>query len=123
MSIQELVFKQRNFFHTHQTIDVNYRISYLKKLRNAIYTHETKIHDALKKDLGKSETEGFMCEVGMTLSELTYQIKHIKNGVNHIVMLPALLIFQLKVLRLQSLTVLSWLCLHGIIHFYFAWDL
>ncbi len=79
MSIQELVFKQRNFFHTHQTIDVNYRISYLKKLRNAIYTHETKIHDALKKDLGKSETEGFMCEVGMTLSELTYQIKHIKK--------------------------------------------
>lgn len=79
MNIQELVTKQREFFQTHQTIDVNYRISYLKKLRDSIYAHESEIHTALKKDLGKSETESFMCEVGMTLSELSYQIKHIRK--------------------------------------------
>lgn len=79
MNILELVAKQRDFFHTHKTFDVNYRISYLKKLRAAIYTHESEIHAALKKDLGKSEMESFMCEIGMTLSELTYQIKHIRK--------------------------------------------
>ncbi len=79
MNIKELVIKQRNFFQTHQTIDVNFRIFYLKKLRDAIYAHESEIHSALKKDLGKSEVESFMCEVGMTLSELTYQIKHIRK--------------------------------------------
>lgn len=79
MNIQELAAKQHDFFHTHQTLDIAYRISYLKKLRNAIYTHESEILDALKKDLGKSEGESFMCEIGMALSELSYQIKHIRK--------------------------------------------
>ena len=32
---------------------------------------------ALREDLNKSETEAYMCEIGMTLAELSFQLKHI----------------------------------------------
>lgn len=77
--IQAIVAKQRNFFATGQTFDVEYRIDMLKKLYRAIQRHEHDIMDALYADLGKSETESYMCEIGMTLSELSYQIKHVRT--------------------------------------------
>lgn len=79
MDIKQLVANQRIYFSTHKTYDVNYRIVMLKKLYQAIKNHENDICNALKIDLGKSETESYMCEIGMTLSELSYQIKHIKK--------------------------------------------
>ena len=79
MEISKLVEKQKTFFNTHKTFDVKYRISILKKFRQAVLNHEEDINVALKKDLGKSETETYMCEIGLTLSELSYQIKHIKK--------------------------------------------
>lgn len=79
MNIQALAASQRAFYQTHKTKQVNYRIQYLKKLKASILNHEDQIHAALKKDLGKSESESYMCEVGMTLSELSYQIKHVKK--------------------------------------------
>lgn len=79
MNISEIVIKQREFFKEGKTFDVNYRIEMLKKLKQAIIEHQEDIFKALKEDLGKSETEGYMCEVGLTLSELSYQIKHLKK--------------------------------------------
>lgn len=79
MEIKEIVKRQREFFETEKTFDVNYRIEMLKRFKQAILDNEKEINEALKKDLGKSETEAYMCEVGMTLSELSYQIKHIKK--------------------------------------------
>ncbi len=79
MEISQLVEKQKKFFSTGETIDVHYRIDMLKKLKKAIMDNEEEISKALKKDLGKSETEAYMSEIGLTLSELSYQIKHIKR--------------------------------------------
>ena len=75
--MEALVRKQREFFQTHATLDVEYRIKYLKKLHEVITRHEQEILDALKADLGKCDMEGYMCEVGLTLAELSHQIKHI----------------------------------------------
>ena len=63
-----IVEKQRNFFNTHQTLDVSFRVQTLKTLRKAILAYEDKINDALFKDLGKSNFESYMCEVGLVLS-------------------------------------------------------
>ena len=49
--IQELVNTQREFFFSGSTIPVEYRISALKKLKKAIIENESKILDAVKKDL------------------------------------------------------------------------
>lgn len=79
MKIEELVKNQRTFFRSHRTLDVDFRIHYLKKLYQSIKSHEQDILKALETDLGKSETEAFMCEAGLTLSELSYQIRHIRR--------------------------------------------
>ena len=42
----------------------------------AISGSEKDIHEALRKDLGKSGFESYMCETGMVLEEISYMIKH-----------------------------------------------
>lgn len=79
MDIKEYVNLQREFYATHQTKDINYRIKTLKTIEKWIVEHENLICEALKEDLNKSQTEAYMCEIGLVLSELRYQIKHIKK--------------------------------------------
>ena len=79
MQIEKIVQKQRAFFRTGKTIPLSYRKIALRRLERAIYEHEEEIYAALAADLNKSRTESFMCEVGMTLSELSYVLKHL-NG-------------------------------------------
>ena len=54
MEIESLLRKQREFYNTRITDDVNYRIKKLKKLKETIKEKEEKIYEALKNDLGKS---------------------------------------------------------------------
>lgn len=77
--IAEISEKQKEFFLRGNTLNVNTRKKYLIKLKELIRTRENDIAAALKQDLGKSEEESYMCEIGLTLSELSYQIKHIKQ--------------------------------------------
>lgn len=78
-SIQELIRKQREYFYTDATLDVNFRINSLKKIQTAIQTHQEQINAALKADLGKSSFESYMCESGLVLNEITYMLKHIRS--------------------------------------------
>ena len=77
--ISQIVENQRKYFNSHKTLDVKYRIEMLKKLKNSIKINENRISEAIKKDLGKSAFESYMCEVGLTLSEISYMIKHTKK--------------------------------------------
>lgn len=78
-TIKDLVQKQRTFFLTGTTLDINYRIHALKKLQQALQTHQDAINQALQSDLGKSAFEGYMCEIGLVLSEITYMLKHTRK--------------------------------------------
>lgn len=49
----------------------------LKRLRRAILRYEKEICAALREDLNKPESESYLCEIGMTLSELGYLEKHL----------------------------------------------
>jgi len=77
--IKQLLEKQRKFYKSGATIPVNFRIEQLKKLYSAIKLYENEIADALLADLGKSRYEGFMCEIGMALSEISYMLRHVKR--------------------------------------------
>lgn len=55
---------------------VEKRLDALKKLKTCIQKYEPLINEALKRDLGKSNFESYMCEVGLVLSELSYMIRH-----------------------------------------------
>ncbi len=77
--IQSLLEKQRNFYRSGVTIPVDFRIKQLKKLYQTIKKYQTEINNALKSDLGKSHYEGFMCESGLVLTEISYMIKNTKK--------------------------------------------
>lgn len=78
MQTETIVKKQRCFFSAGKTLDVKFRMHMLDRLRQALLQYETKLYQALKADLGKSRAEAYMCEVGLTLSELRYIRRHVK---------------------------------------------
>ena len=75
--IKRIVTKQRSYFQTGATLPISARIAALRKLYAAVSANESAIHDALKKDLGKSAFESYMCETGLVLEEITYMLKHV----------------------------------------------
>lgn len=76
MNIKEILESQRKYFNSGATLPVEFRVKMLKRLYAAIKKYEVEIEDALTQDLGKSDFEGFMCEVGLVLTEISYMIKH-----------------------------------------------
>lgn len=77
MQIEELMKKQRDFFLSGKTFPISHRIKALDRLEVAIRKYQPDLYKALFKDLGKSRAESYMCEVGLTLSELNFVRKHI----------------------------------------------
>ena len=78
-NIDVILEEQRKCFASGVTLSVDFRIKMLKKLYTAVKKREKEIENALTADLGKSEFEGFMCEVGLVLSEISYMIRHAKK--------------------------------------------
>lgn len=75
-----LIFKnQKEFFESGKTINVDYRIKSLKKLNDIIKKNEDKILSELKKDLGKSNFEGYVTEVGILYDDINFHIKNVKK--------------------------------------------
>lgn len=77
--IQKLLEGQRKFYKSGATLPIKFRTEQLKKLYSAVKKYEKEINAALTADLGKSEYEGFMCESGLVLSEISYMLRHIKK--------------------------------------------
>ena len=77
--IHDIVDRQRKYFQTGATLSADMRIAGLRRLYTALSQRETEIREALKKDLGKSGFESYMCETGMVLEEISYMLKHIRS--------------------------------------------
>lgn len=74
--IHAILQKQKGYFLSGETLKKENRINNLKKLYNAILNNQQALKEALYLDLGKSEMESDMCEIRLTLSEISYMIKH-----------------------------------------------
>ena len=77
--IHELVEKQRAYFYSNKTLNIDRRIHALKQLQTCILKYEKEIAKALEADLEKSNFESYMCETGLVLSEISYMLKHIRK--------------------------------------------
>ena len=77
--IHGLVLKQREFFLTGITLDVNFRISQLKRLKEMMLANSEKIEKALKEDLGRSDAEAYFCDIGSVVMEINEYIKGVKK--------------------------------------------
>ena len=69
-AVHSLVEAQKAYFRTGATLDVDFRLGALRKLRKAVQNNEKAICDALTADLGRSYTEGYLCDVGMIVMEI-----------------------------------------------------
>jgi aldehyde dehydrogenase (NAD+) len=78
-NIEKIVQTQREYFSTGATLSYEFRRDALCKLEAALKANEQKIYAALHADLGKSDTEAFMCEVGLVQSEITWMKKNLKK--------------------------------------------
>lgn len=77
--IKDILQQQNHFFSSGKTIPAEFRLKQLESLKEAMIRHEVDLAAALKEDLGKSRMESYMCEIGLTLSELTWMQKHLRS--------------------------------------------
>ncbi len=78
-NIQSALERQREFFSTHQTREVSFRIATLKTLKKAILVYEKRICEALWKDLHKSEFEAYATEIGLVLEEIGTHLRKLHS--------------------------------------------
>jgi acyl-CoA reductase-like NAD-dependent aldehyde dehydrogenase len=78
--VNDIVSRQRTFFSTGQTRSLEFRLTQLKRLKQAIMQNEAAILAALKADLNKPELEAVLTEIGV-IKEMNDLIKHLHTWV------------------------------------------
>lgn len=71
--------KQKEYFLNGATLSYKNRIKALEALYKAINKYREELLWALKKDLNKSNQEAEMCEINLSLSEISFLKKHLKK--------------------------------------------
>ena len=77
--IKEIISAQRQFFRRGETLDVNWRIRQLKKLKQAVISQQDMLSKALNEDLGKSPTEAYLCDIGPVIVEINEILKGLRK--------------------------------------------
>ncbi|GGD79129.1 aldehyde dehydrogenase family protein [Lacimicrobium alkaliphilum] len=78
-SIAQQVQSLRRFYNTAATRDLDWRRQQLRQLLRMTENHEKEIYHALHQDLGKSEQESWLAEVGYLQDEIRHSLKHLKK--------------------------------------------
>ncbi len=79
MEIKTIVENQREYFNTHQTFNVSFRLAQLKKLKESLQVHMPKLLQAFLDDLNKCEYDVYMTELLTVNKELNYAIKNLSK--------------------------------------------
>ena len=77
--IQKIVEAQRAFFRTGTTLEVDWRLHQLRALRDAVIAHEKEFEEALQKDLGRSPTEAYLCDIGPVVVEINEMLRGLRR--------------------------------------------
>lgn len=77
--MNNIIELQRNYFNTGATLGYDFRLNQLKRLKSIIRKYEPEILEAFLKDYNKSAFDVLSTEIGYSLIELNYLIKHLKK--------------------------------------------
>lgn len=77
--LEKVLIKQKEFYRSKKTLDIDFRINNLKKLKAILKNNEDKILEALKKDLNKCYFEGYSTELGIVYEEINIMIKGLRK--------------------------------------------
>jgi len=78
-TLLEQLHQQEQYFATRATQSYMFRKEQLEKLKAALYQHEEAIYVALATDLKKNKEEAWVTEIGFTIAEINYTLKHLKK--------------------------------------------
>ncbi len=70
---------QRKFFASGQTLDINFRLGILKKLRSLILSHEGELFNALQRDFHKPYFEVLGTESRFAVAEISLMIRNLRR--------------------------------------------
>jgi aldehyde dehydrogenase (NAD+) len=79
IGIQNIINKQKHYFESGITLDVNFRLDALRRLRQVLINHETDIYEALRADFNKPEFETHASENGLVLQDIGIMIRNLKK--------------------------------------------
>ena len=79
IEIQTIIEKQKQFFESGVTLDVNFRLDTLKRLKAVMIKHEADVYEALKADFNKPVFETYASENGLVLQDLGIMIRNLKK--------------------------------------------
>lgn len=77
--VNKIIEEHNRFYELKKSRDINFRIDQLKNLKTGIRKYESRIYEALYKDLGKCEFESYTTEVGFVLSSISHTIKNLRR--------------------------------------------
>ncbi len=77
--LEKILIDQRDFFASGKTLEINYRLENLRKLRSLILSHEDELNDAMYKDFHKPYFEVLGTESRFTVAEITMMIRNLKK--------------------------------------------
>jgi len=76
---QGIAARQRAFFSKGETQTTSFRTQQLRVLRDMIVRRERDILDALRRDLGKPETEAYVSELAVVLHEIDWALTRVRS--------------------------------------------
>ena len=79
MHLSTILSDHKTMYRAGKTMTHTYRIHQLQKLKDMLNRNEKRIYQAIKKDLGKSDYEILMTELGVLYSELDHVIRNLKE--------------------------------------------
>ena len=100
--IKTIIEAQRAFFRSGETLGLKFRQQALCALSKALKLWETRISEALWKDLHKSYEEAYLTELSIVLGEIDNHLHHLKRW-----MTPKRVVTPLKMMPSQSKVVIE----------------
>ena len=77
--IHNIVLSQRKYFRTGETLDLNWRIRQLKRLKSVVLANKEMLQDALYEDLGRSPVEAYLCDIGPVIVEINEILRGLRK--------------------------------------------
>lgn len=87
------IFEVSKFFDSKITLNYEFRIEQLKKLKSAIKKYELELLNALKVDLKRSQFESFASEIGPLYKEIDFLLNNLKKWLKPIKVHTPLIFF------------------------------
>lgn len=103
IAIKEIVEKQRRFFRSGVTLDIEFRKKQLRKLKKAMVDYEEEIMEALRLDLGRSYVEAFFCDIGTVILEINETLRGLKKWAKPEVLYSGLVCFPSMITRVYKM--------------------